>query len=66
MEERGPVELVRDVVGGLAEAWGFLFVFGVSIALVVMGNTLARVIGAGLIVLFTYWTVRFIRRWRAR
>ena len=48
--EPGPVEVLRNVVGGLADVWAFLVIMAIGIALVVMGNTLAQLIGAGVFV----------------
>jgi hypothetical protein len=61
-EERGPVELVRDVVSGVNDGFWFLFVLGVSVALVVMGNTPARLIGLALLAIYVFIAVRLLRK----
>jgi hypothetical protein len=63
--EPGPVEVLRNVVGGFAEVWAFLVTVAISVALVVMGNTLAQLVGAGMFVLLAIWAIRVVRRWRA-
>jgi short subunit fatty acids transporter len=64
-QERGPVEVVRDVVSGASDGFWFLFAFGVSVALVVMGNTLARLIGVALLAIWLYIASRLLRKWLA-
>jgi hypothetical protein len=64
-EERGPVEVVRDVVGGTGDLFEFLFVFGIGVALVVMGNTLARLIGLASFAISVFIAARWVRRRRA-
>ena len=61
VDERGPVELIRDVLSGVGDGFSFLFTLVIGIALVVMGNTLARLIGLGLLAVWVYIAVRFMR-----
>jgi hypothetical protein len=63
--ERGPVEVAGDVAGGAREILWFLFAFGIGIALVVMGNTLARLIGVALLAIGIFSAARWVRRRRA-
>jgi hypothetical protein len=61
-EQPGPVEALRDVLGAISDAWDFVVLFGISVALLVMGNTLARSIGAGLLAIWLYFAIRLLRR----
>lgn len=63
MDERpGLVEDLRDVLSAIYDAWLFVVLFGISVALLVMGNTLARSIGAGLLAIWLYYAIRLLRR----
>ena len=63
MDERpGLVEDLRDVADAIQGAWLFVVLFGISVALLVMGNTLARSIGAGLLAIWLYFAIRLLRR----
>jgi hypothetical protein len=61
-ERPGPVEVLRDVLGAISDIWLFVVLFGTGVALLVMGNTLARSIGAGLLAIWLYFAIRLLRR----
>ncbi len=61
-EEPGLVEVLRDAISAIGTAWLFLVVFGIGIALVVMGNMPGRLIGVGLLALWLYFAIRLARR----
>ena len=62
MDERpGFVEDLLDVAHAIQGAWLFVVLFGISVALLVMGNMLARSIGAGLLAIWLYFAIRLLR-----
>jgi hypothetical protein len=56
---------VRDVLSGVSDVYLFLFTFGISVALVVMGNTLARLIGVAFLAIWVLIAAQWVRRRRA-
>ena len=61
-DDDGPVGRLRNVVGGATEGFSFLVMLGVGVALVGIGNALARLIGIGLLAILVYTAVRLVRR----
>ena len=53
---------MRDVVSAITGVEMYVVAFAVSVALLVMGNSLARLIGLGLLGFWLYFAVRLLRR----
>jgi membrane protein implicated in regulation of membrane protease activity len=65
-EERPLIEGIADAVGGFQTVWITLVTLAITLALLIMGNTLARLIGLFFLsVLLVVWARRLRTREKA-